>query len=137
MMTYLEIDTRSSVPVYAQIMDRLRALIRDGRLEPDARLPSVRQLAADLEINPNTVAKAYGLLEREGLLRTARRRGTVVAESARDAARRTADDRLKEAVDRTLEETAALGVDLPELLEVLRRRGRARRKGRRARRSVT
>ena len=136
-MIYLEIDTRSSVPVYAQIMDRVRALIRDGRLEPDARLPSVRQLAADLEINPNTVAKAYGLLEREGLLRTARRRGTVVAESARGAARRTANDRLKEAVDRTLEETAALGVDLPELLEVLQRRGRAQRKGRRTRRRLT
>ena len=136
-MIYLEIDIQSSVPVYAQIMDRVRALIRDGRLEPGARLPSVRQLAADLEINPNTVAKAYGLLEREGLLRTARRRGTVVAKSARDAARRTADDRLKETVDRTLEETAAIGVDLPELLEALRRRGSARRKGRRTRRSMT
>jgi len=131
-MMYLEIDTASSVPVYQQIMDRLRALIRDGRLEAGSRLPSVRQLAADLELNPNTVAKAYAFLEREGLLATARRRGTVVASAGRDVATRTVDQRLEQAVDRTLEETAALGVNLSELVEMLQRRGRTRsRQGRR------
>jgi len=124
-MVSLEIDIHSQIPLYQQIMDRLRALVRQGELPPSTPLPSVRQLAADLDINANTVAKAYRLLEREGLLTTARRRGTLVAPRARDAAHLTVDSRLEEAVDRVLETAASLGVERAELLEALRRRGRA------------
>ena len=88
-MRILEIDTRSAVPIYAQIMDQIRALVRERELVPGDPLPSVRQLAGDLEINPNTVARSYGLLAREGILETARRRGTLIADSARDRERRS------------------------------------------------
>jgi GntR family transcriptional regulator len=125
-MPYIEIDTRSEIPIYAQIMDSVRALIRAGELVDDDLLPSVRQLAADLEVNPNTVAKAYSLLEREGIVETRRRKGTVVASSARSAAQRSVDSRLQEAVDRVLEETAGLGVGLDEILKTLERRSRSR-----------
>jgi GntR family transcriptional regulator len=135
---YIEVHTQSPVPIYAQIMDRIRGLIRDGRLLPQAQLPSVRQLASDLEINANTVAKAYSLLERDGLLDTARRRGTVVANSAPRLAQRTVDGRLQEAVDRILEETANLGVNLGELIDALQRRGRDQAtNGRRSKRRLT
>lgn len=123
-MKYIEIDTHSRIPIYAQIMDRIHALVQTGELPPDTLLPSVRQLASDLEINPNTVARAYSLLEREGVVETARRRGTVIARSAREAAQRAVGDRLGEAVERVLEEAEGLGVELDEVMEILKRRGR-------------
>jgi GntR family transcriptional regulator len=119
---YIQIDTRSQVPVYAQIMDRIRALVLEGQLEPGSVLPAVRQLAADLEINPNTVAKAYSLLEREGLVSTVRRRGTLIAPSAGDAAQRTVATRLQSAIDRMIEEAAVLGVGPDELAKALETR---------------
>jgi len=134
-MIYIEIDTRSKVPIYAQIMDQIRALVRAGKLHHESTLPSVRQLAADLEVNPNTVAKAYSLLEREGLVRTERRRGTVIAPSARDVADTTVGSRLEEAIDRILEEAASLGIDRIELVKALQRRG-LERKTQRSKRST-
>ena len=121
-MLFIEIDIRSQLPVYRQIMDQVQRLVREGRLEPWTSLPSVRQLAADLELNPNTVAKAYSLLERDGILETARRRGSVVAGSAPAQARKAVADRLTEAVDEILERTDALGIDAGELLSALQRR---------------
>jgi len=129
-MAYLEIDARSAVPIYEQIMDRIRGLVRDGVLAAESPLPPVRQLAADLEINANTVARAYGLLEREGIVVTAGRRGTVVAPSAREFAERTAEDRVARTADRVIEEMVALGVSLDELVSVLKRRWEARGEGR-------
>ncbi len=126
-MLYVEIDVHSAVPVYEQIMDQIRAAVRAGRLTPGTPLPSVRQLAADLELNPNTVAKAYGLLERDGVLETARRRGTRVAGAAPSKARQAVDLRLQEAVDHVLEHTASLGIEADELLQALQ--GRLRNRG--------
>lgn len=123
-MPYIEIDTQSRVPIYEQIMDRVRALVRDGSLSPDSALPSVRQLAADLEINPNTVAKAYGLLEREGLVTTAGRRGTLIAPTAADIARKAVGNRLNKAIDQVIEAADSLGIDRKELVEALKRRSR-------------
>jgi GntR family transcriptional regulator len=122
-MIYIEIDLESDVPIYAQIMDRIRALVREGDLSTNSPLPSVRQLAADLEINPNTVARAYSLLEREGLVTTARRRGTLIAPAARNVAHKTVSSRLEEAIDRVLDTAASLGVDVDEVVEALERRG--------------
>ena len=134
-MLYIEIDVHSPVPVYEQIVDQVRGLVRAGRLAPGATLPSVRQLAADLELNPNTVAKAYSLLERDGVVKTARRRGTVVAGAAASKARKAVHLRLQEAVDHVLEHTANLGIDADELLDALqarlRKRGATRRTSRR------
>ena len=129
-MLYIQIDTRSQVPVYAQIMDRIRALVLAGPLKPGSALPSVRQLAADLEINPNTVAKAYSLLEREGLVSTVRRRGTLIAASAEDVAQKTVTTRLEGAIDRMIEEAAVLGVDPDELAKALETRRGAKKNNR-------
>ena len=76
----LTVDASSETPIYVQIMDQIRARVRDGALLAGTPLPSVRQLAGDLEVNPNTVAKAYALLEHEGVLLTRSRRGVFVAE---------------------------------------------------------
>jgi len=121
-LSILAIQTSSLTPVYLQIMDRIRSAVRQGALKPGATLPSVRQLASDLEINPNTVSKAYMLLEREGIIRTVRRRGSFVAECAGARIRESASERLDQTLDRLLEEAARLGLDRREILEALRRK---------------
>jgi GntR family transcriptional regulator len=100
----LEIDTRSTVPVYEQIVAQVRKAVTDGSLEPGSPLPPIRQLARDLELNPATVAKAYQLLEKDGVLEAAGRRGTFVRGDARprlDASlRREAEEQLRDVLVR-------------------------------------
>jgi len=74
----LKLDFRSGIPIYVQIMDQIRALIAAGELQPDDQLPTVRQLASDLRVNFNTVARAYRLLDEAGLISTQHGRGTYI-----------------------------------------------------------
>ena len=77
----VEIDLRSPVPPFEQIRARIADLVAAGELPAGTRLPSVRALAGDLGIAPNTVVRAYRELEAAGVVRTARGRGTVVADT--------------------------------------------------------
>ena len=79
----LEIDASSPVPAYEQIVSRIQDAVAEGELRPGTPLPPIRQLARDLELNPATVAKAYQILEKDGILATAGRKGTFVREDAR------------------------------------------------------
>jgi GntR family transcriptional regulator len=128
-LTYLEVNVTSSVPVYQQIMDQLRRLVSDGSLAPGAPLPSVRQLAAELAINPNTVAKAYQFLELEGTIATLKRRGAFVGESSSAKAALARDRRLEEVVDRLAEDAARLGLNSEEIIEAFAERVRQRGRG--------
>jgi GntR family transcriptional regulator len=76
-----EIHPSSGVPIYRQIMDQVRALVASGRLRAGDMLPSIRQLAADLEVNMMTISKAYARLEAEGILERVRGTGMRVTES--------------------------------------------------------
>ena len=78
MITFL-LDPKSGVPIYRQIQDQVRYGIASGRLRPGEQLPTVRALAVDLAVNPNTVIKAYTELERHGFLTTEQGSGTFVA----------------------------------------------------------
>lgn len=80
----IELDFRSGVPIYVQIMDQIKHLVAAGSLNPGDQLPTVRQLAADLRINFNTVARAYRLLDHEGLISTQQGRGTFILEPESD-----------------------------------------------------
>src|SRR5579871_6116881 len=73
------LDPKSGVPIYRQIQDQIRYGIGSGRLRPGEQLPTVRALAVDLQVNPNTVIKAYSELEREGVLTSEQGSGTFVA----------------------------------------------------------
>lgn len=75
----LRIEPGSKVPIYAQIEDQVRAMIAAGQLHPGDQLPTIRQLAAELRVNYNTVARAYLDLDRDGVITTQRGRGTFVA----------------------------------------------------------
>ena len=121
-MLYLEVDVRSPVAIYEQIIDSIQRLVREEKLTPGADLPSVRQLAMDLGINPNTVARAYSLLEKDGIIETARRRGTRISDSAPSRAQGSLTSRIEEAVDRVVRETAHLGIDADDLVQALIKR---------------
>jgi GntR family transcriptional regulator len=73
-----DLDFRSHVPIYVQIMERIKSLIATGQLGSGDQLPTVRQLAADLRVNFNTVARAYRLLDEAGVISTQQGRGTYV-----------------------------------------------------------
>ena len=75
---FLQVSPTSGVPIYRQVLDQIRAQIASGRLPPDEFLPSVRQLAQQLQVNPMTVSKAYSLLERDGLVDLVRGQGMRV-----------------------------------------------------------
>ncbi len=77
----IQIEPRKGVPLYFQIMEEIKHLLAAGQLAPGDRLPTVRQLAVDLAINPNTVAKAYDELRREGFLDVRQGIGTFVTRS--------------------------------------------------------
>lgn len=81
----LAVDTSSPTPPYEQIRAQISALVAGGALQPGDRLPPVRQLAADLDLAPGTVARAYKELEGAGVVVTRRRTGTHIADSARPA----------------------------------------------------
>ncbi|MCP3783316.1 GntR family transcriptional regulator [Micromonospora sp. A3M-1-15] len=105
MSTRIRIDQDSPVPPYEQVRGQLAAMVGDGRLAVGTRLPAVRQLAADLGLAVNTVARAYRELESAGLVETRGRHGTVVAPGRDDAA-----DRLHRAAVAYAAEALRLGV---------------------------
>ncbi len=74
----VEVDFRSHVPIYLQILSQIKGHVAAGRLQPGDQLPTVRQMAADLRVNFNTVARAYRILDEAGLISTQQGRGTYV-----------------------------------------------------------
>ena len=77
------INTSDSVPMFAQLIDQIKKAVLNGELSPGSGLPSIRQLANDLELNHNTVAKAYKFLERDSVIQTRGYRGTFVHPDAK------------------------------------------------------
>ncbi|EOV9526140.1 MULTISPECIES: GntR family transcriptional regulator [Bacillus cereus group] len=78
---HIQLDPRSSTPIWEQIVQNIKELILKNILSPNEKLPSVRELASLLIVNPNTVSKAYQDLERQGIIETLRGKGTFVSQS--------------------------------------------------------
>jgi GntR family transcriptional regulator len=117
------IDAAHPTPLYHQLERAIRFAIATGKLAIGDQLPTVRQLAVDLRINANTVAKVYAELERLGVVETRRGVGTFVRARHFEAARRGDREReLAELEDRFLGEAAHLGYSAKETLEHLRER---------------
>ncbi len=119
----LSIDGRSGVPFYRQIIDQVLLAIAAGGLKAGQRLPTVRQLAIDLNVNPNTVARAYRELEIRRIVRTQRGTGTFVAAEptvAEDQAARM--EFFEKFCDEWVAEAAKFGFSLKELVESLQER---------------
>jgi GntR family transcriptional regulator len=115
------IDENDPTPLYAQLERAIRVAIATGRLNVGDKLPTVRQLAVDLKINANTVAKVYGELERTGVLETRRGVGTFIQEAeARGSSSPDRERLLVELADRFLAGAAALGFSADEAINFLK-----------------
>ncbi len=79
----ISIDERLPEPVFLQLSTQIREAVRTGELKPDTPLPTIRQLAAELQINPNTVAKAYRVLERDAVIETRGSKGSFIHHDGR------------------------------------------------------
>jgi GntR family transcriptional regulator len=119
-MAVVTVDAGDRTPIYAQLERGFRAAIAAGRLQPGDQLPTVRQLAVDLQVNANTVARVYSELERAGVLETRRGVGSFVRASAEQArSPEEHDRRLRSFVMRVLADASAAGFTADELLSQL------------------
>jgi GntR family transcriptional regulator len=116
------IESSSRVPIYRQLVAQIREAVARGRLKAEERLPSVRDLSRQLVVNPNTVARVYTELEREGILNTRPGLGVFVAQPKTDLTKRARKDRLVCLVDGLLTEAVHLGFTAEELLAVVSER---------------
>jgi GntR family transcriptional regulator len=116
------IEPASRVPIYRQLVAQIREAIARGRLSPDQRLPSVRDLSRQLVINPNTVARVYTELERDGMLNTRPGLGVFVAQPKTDLTKRVRKERLTALVDNLLTEAVHLGFAGDEVMALLSER---------------
>lgn len=117
---WLEINPRSSVPIYQQVVDGVKELIARGILVSGERIPTVRELAVELSLNPNTIAKAYQRLEQEGIIETMRSRGTFVAGRTEVLDMEAARQQLVDLLEKVLVEAYHLGLtreDIKQLFE--------------------
>ncbi len=115
----ISIDYQSKLPLYEQIAQRFQTLILKGVLPPDAQMPSVRSLAVDLSINPNTIQKAYSLLEQMGYIYPVKGRGNFVADST--ALVRQKRESLLEEIRRLVTGGKELGIRRTEMIQVIDR----------------
>src|SRR5438093_4475354 len=117
------IDPNHPTPLYAQLERSIRFAIATGKLGIGEQLPTVRQLAVDLRINANTVAKVYAELERTGILETQRGVGTFVCARHFEAGEsRSRESHLRDFTDRFIAEAGALGFSLDDLIDQLHSR---------------
>lgn len=112
----------SAVPIYEQIVESTALAIASRQLAEGDPLPSVRSLASELRVNPNTAARAAKELERLGLAIGRQGVGTIVAKGAAAPARRIAREALQRELDSTVSVAVGLGLDLDELVDSVRRR---------------
>ena len=115
----IHLNSRDPRPIYEQIMDNLRRLIISGGVLPGERLPSVRELAAQLAINPNTIQRAYRELENQGYLVTLPGKGTFAAENLSLEARRM--ELLWQQLERAADELRFAGVTDEQLIARLQK----------------
>jgi GntR family transcriptional regulator len=112
----IQIDHRSGVPIYVQIMEQVRQQVSSGKLQPGDQLPTVRQLATELRVNFNTVARAYRLLDEAGLISTQQGRGTYIWEMpSPQVVERLRHESLQGLTRHYLHEAQRLGFTQPEV----------------------
>lgn len=114
------IDATSSTPIYEQIIDGVKEGIIKGLIGPGEKLPSVRELARMMTINPNTIQKAYQELERQKVTVTVRGRGTFVSEEYKPRKDEEKMEELKELFKKGIIDAYYMGIDKEELLKLVK-----------------
>lgn len=119
MVLLIKIDTKSGVPVYIQLKEGLKLLILTGVYAQGAKLPTVRQMAVDLRVNSNTVARSYSELEREGIISTQQGRGTFVCAIPTGLENDEKEKELDKILEEFIKTTLSLGFTEAYILEKL------------------
>ena len=114
------LDVHSGVPVYRQLIDQVQAAVASGALAPADQLPTVRQVAVDLAINPNTVSRAYREMEIRGLLDTQQGTGTFIADRKVEYSKDERERQLAQLVGEFVSRAGAAGFTLKQLMKALR-----------------
>src|SRR4029450_7626249 len=112
------IQTNAPEPVYEQIVRQIHEAVRSGRLKPDTPLPTVRQLAGDLVINRNTVARVYHILEEQGVVLTAGRKGTFIRQDAAREVAKGKTTRAERVVRRVVKTLMGEGLSRKEINDI-------------------
>jgi GntR family transcriptional regulator len=118
-MILLDLNTADERPIYGQIMDRVKFAVAGGALRPGELVPSVRELAKQLVVNPNTVARAYRDLQAEGLLETVRGMGLQVADGAGDRCQAARREIVRQRIRGAIEEARRSRMDPAEIEAIL------------------
>ncbi len=116
------LDEKSGVPFYRQIIEQVKFGIARGTLHPGEQLPTVRQLAVDLSVNPNTVIRAYRELEIEGVLETHQGSGTFIGDKKPAIDRLERDRMLDQILTELLARASSYGLTLDDVLQGLQQR---------------
>lgn len=115
----INIDSRSSIPIYEQIIVRIKELIIKGLLSPGDKLPSVRELSSIITANPNTVSKAYKELEREKVIETLRGKGTFVSLNYMPQIQEDKVNMLKDDLKRLVLEAKYMGLSKEDIVSIM------------------
>ena len=124
---FLNIDPNRPLPIFSQIMEGVRLAVATERLHSGDRIPSIRDLAVELRVNPNTVAKAYQELERRGVVEVKRGMGYFIAGSDNQAKRRDREHLLNTRIEELFSAALELGFSPKELQEAVERRTQEKR----------
>ncbi len=121
-MMHITTSVADGVPIYRQIVNQVRYMVASGLLEPGEEIPSIRTLALQLKVTPNTIVKAYGELESAGLIEKRRGAGTYVAEGPSRLASRERNRIIEQRIDALLAEARQLDFKAEEVLSAFRKR---------------
>ena len=114
----IAIQTNAPEPVYEQIVRQIHDAVKSGKLKPDTPLPTVRQLAGDLVINRNTVARAYRILEEQGVILTAGRKGTFIRQDAVREVAKVRTNRAERVMRRVVKTLLGEGLSRKEIADI-------------------
>jgi GntR family transcriptional regulator len=114
----MQIDPRSHIPIYLQIVEAIRSAIAAGVYRPREALPSLRALAVEVQVNPNTVQRAYDELERDGMVYSQRGKGLFVTEEGTAAAQEHARRTIRHKLEEILREAARAGMEVGNVQEL-------------------
>lgn len=115
----INIDIRSSKPIYEQIIDKIKESILRGIIKPGDKLPSVREMSSLITANPNTVSKAYTELERQKVIETIRGRGTYVSASYTPRLEEEKIKKLEEDIKKIIIDAHYMGVKREEIIRIM------------------
>lgn len=119
---FMEVDPSSSVPVYAQIVEQIRHAVASGLLVESDKLPSIRVLAKELRVNPNTIIRAYKELETEGIVISKRGQGNFVTSHGSQLTEEVKCEMITKNIDRLLTEAYHLQLDDKKVIELIKNR---------------